>query len=78
MDVVGERLAALGPGGKSSVNSLATAAVFVLETLQMQADSSLDRIQQVTEADAEISSLLSSCCQVTMRCSEVSANSAVF
>lgn len=61
MDIVEERHAALGPGGNSSVNSLATAAVIVWETLRMPVDSSLDQIQQVSKADAEISFLPSSC-----------------
>lgn len=60
MHIVEEKPAALGPVGNSSVNSLATAAVIVREMLR-QADSSLDQIQPVSKADAEISSLPSSC-----------------
>lgn len=60
MDIVEEEQAALGPGGNSSVNSLATAAVIVREMLR-QADSSLDQKRRVSKADAEISFLPSSC-----------------
>lgn len=56
MHIVEEKPAALGPVGNGSVNSLATAAVIVREMLR-QADSSLDQIQPVSKADAEISSL---------------------
>lgn len=55
-----------------AVNSLATAAVIVQETLQ--ADSSLDQIQQVSEADAEVSFLPSSCYLSWVRGSEVTAS----
>lgn len=61
MDTVEEKEAALGPGRDGSVNSLTTTAVIVREMLR-QADSSLDQIQQVSKADAEISFLPSSCC----------------